>query len=672
MADHWSEELAEAIVTMKPSKEEYVCAAGISPSGSVHIGNFRDVATSLFVARALQSMGKRVRILFSWDDFDRFRKVPKNVAVVNDQMDQYIGFPYCDVPDPFGCCGSYAEHFEKEFMEGVSQFNLDITYRRQSQMYRSGAYSDAVVESLRNRREIFDVLSSFRTQETTERERESYYPVAIYCPECHRDTTHITWLSEDCTHARYECSCGCCGEFNFLVDFNCKLAWKIDWPMRWRHEGVDFEPGGKDHASPLGSYNTSRLISERVFKYPAPLFQGYEFIGIKGATGKMSSSSGINMTPSFLLNIYQPELILWLYARTDPLKAFDFCLDDGILRQYSTFDRMLSQLHTGKLKARDRKIMELARVEGRELFYPVSMTDLVQFGSIVNFNEGLLEEIFKRIGKPCSREQFSERLSKARYWLEECDPSSMYRLRKHRNWQYYTSLSEREKHEILELRDQLQVFKGTLDELQTLLYDMPKAGLPESILNDPKLLKSVQTKFFKNVYNLLLSRDRGPRLYLFLSAFDVSSYGNLLSFDSEITTSEISSIRGEARLEANAERDRIEAALNDGLCSTDDLAKLGVCVEQIVAAEEIEGSDTCYKITCRGVNNKRTVVSCVRDRYTAEGLLGKKVLVVGNMRPREVAGVKSDGMLLAAKFGKAQNYWMVFIDEQIPNGAIIF
>ena len=37
--------------------------------------------------------------------------------------------------------------------------------------------------------------------------------------------------------------------WDFSKDFNCKLAWKIDWPMRWMIEGVDFEPGGKDHAS---------------------------------------------------------------------------------------------------------------------------------------------------------------------------------------------------------------------------------------------------------------------------------------------------------------------------------------------------------------------------------------------------------------------------------------
>ena len=53
---HWSEKIAADIVAKRPDKDEYVCAAGISPSGSVHIGNFRDVATSYFVVKALQKM----------------------------------------------------------------------------------------------------------------------------------------------------------------------------------------------------------------------------------------------------------------------------------------------------------------------------------------------------------------------------------------------------------------------------------------------------------------------------------------------------------------------------------------------------------------------------------------------------------------------------------------
>ena len=55
---HWSEKIARNLIDRNPGKEEYVCAAGISPSGSVHIGNFRDIATSLFVCKALRKLGK--------------------------------------------------------------------------------------------------------------------------------------------------------------------------------------------------------------------------------------------------------------------------------------------------------------------------------------------------------------------------------------------------------------------------------------------------------------------------------------------------------------------------------------------------------------------------------------------------------------------------------------
>ena len=156
---------------------------------------------------------------------------------------------------------------------------------------------------------IFDILDSFRTQDAQEGEREAYYPVSIYCPVCHRDTTKILSLSDD-DKAEYECACGHHGTFDFHTDFNCKLAWKIDWPMRWLYEGVDFEPGGKDHASPGGSYDNGKVIAKEIFGYDAPLFHGYEFIGIKGATGKMSGSSGLNLTPDTLLKIYQPEVLL--------------------------------------------------------------------------------------------------------------------------------------------------------------------------------------------------------------------------------------------------------------------------------------------------------------------------------------------------------------------------
>ena len=100
----WAEKIADQIIARRPDKEEYVCAAGISPSGSIHIGNFRDIATSLMVVKALRKKGKKAKLLFSWDEYDRMRKVPVNVQAVDPEgaYEKYIGAPYVDVPNPFG------------------------------------------------------------------------------------------------------------------------------------------------------------------------------------------------------------------------------------------------------------------------------------------------------------------------------------------------------------------------------------------------------------------------------------------------------------------------------------------------------------------------------------------------------------------------------------------
>ena len=232
---HWSEDIATRIIAKNPNKEEYVCAAGISPSGSIHIGNFRDVATSYFVCKALRRMGKKARLLFSWDEFDRLRKVPVNVSKVQDDFEKYIGYPYVDVPNPFVNANeeNYAQYFEHEFEKSIKMFGIDMDYRHQASMYRSGKYSKYVLTALEKRKEIFDILDRHRTQDAQEGERDAYYPVSIYCPVCKKDTTKIISLSSDNTKAQYVCNCGHEGLFDFTKDYNCKLAWKVDWPMRW-------------------------------------------------------------------------------------------------------------------------------------------------------------------------------------------------------------------------------------------------------------------------------------------------------------------------------------------------------------------------------------------------------------------------------------------------------
>jgi lysyl-tRNA synthetase class 1 len=494
---HWSEKLARELIARNPEKEEYVCATGISPSGSIHIGNFRDIATSCFVVKALQSLGKKARLMHSWDNFDRVRKIPVNVTEIAGATnpEHYIGYPYSDVPNPFPESGfeSYAVHFQNEFDDALKEFGIRPDYRYQTEMYRSGKYTRQILTAMSRRGEIFDILDSFRTQDAVEGERENYYPAAIYCSECKRDTTKIISYCDDTGIAEYSCKCGQKADFDFNTQYNCKLSWKVDWAMRWQYEGVDFEPGGQDHASPTGSYSTSKIISKQIFGYEPPLFQGYGFIGLKGAAGKMSGSTGLNLTPATLLKIYEPDVILWLYHKAEPLKTFDFCFDDGILRQYFEYD-----------KAQNSSLP------------PFSW--LVQFGSVVNFNPAVLETVFAKIGTPFKEGEFSARLVRAKNWLEMCSPDSVNRLFESPNREYYDALPDSEKRDIATLHGNLSGNGYSLDELNTMLYAVTEKD------------KNLQAKFFKNVYNLLIGKDKGPRLYLFLYALEREQYLHLLEF----------------------------------------------------------------------------------------------------------------------------------------------
>ena len=671
---HWAEKLARELIKRKPDKEEYVCAAGISPSGSIHIGNFRDIATSYFVVLALRKLGKKARLLFSWDEFDRMRKVPVNVAKVNSDMEKFIGCPYVDVINPFegSNARTYAEYFEREFEESIKKFGIEMDYRHQAEMYRGGKYRDLVLLALDKRGQIFDILDSHRTQDAEEGERENYYPVSIYCPECGKDTTKIVSYDENSHVCEYECACGHKGKFDFNTDFNCKLAWKIDWPMRWLYEGVDFEPGGKDHAAHNGSYDTAKDIARAIFGYVPPLFQGYEFIGISTSdaqAGKMSGSSGLNLTPDTLLKLYEPEILLWLYAKNEPLKAFNFCLDDGILRQYFEFDKMLVDARSDNPNELNAYIMDLCKVEGR-VVHPVPFSLLAQLGSVVDFNKEMLELVFRKIGTPYTAEEFNERLSRAEFWLEKCSPENVNKLNPVRNWDVYETLDEVEKGEITDLYAFLKNGDYSLDELQTELYAIParRRGLEK----EDKELKTYQGKFFQNVYKLLISKERGPRLYLFLYAIDPERYLKLLDFSYPKTEEE--EIRPEEVVEV-AEKTKVYgdpdpvAPVKEEI-AFDDFAKVDMRVCKILKCQEIRKSANCYKLTLFDGIGERVIVSSIKHDYSPEELVGKKIIVIANLKPVRITGVTSEGMLVAAT-NNACGCQVIFVDDIVPEGTMI-
>jgi lysyl-tRNA synthetase class 1 len=173
----------------------------------------------------------------------------------------------------------------------------------------------------------------------------------------------------------------------------------------------------------------------------------------------------------------------------------------------------------------EKTVVEYSQINGGNVA-AVPLNLLVQLGSIVNFDIDLLVTLFEKIGTPFTADEISVRLDKARNWLEECAPDKRVQLLHEPNTAYYSALSDSEKTEIAALHAYLSGTGYTPDELQTELYEIVKRGGD----TDKNIIKKKQAQFFKNVYQLIIGADAGPRMYLFLFAVERDKYLQLLKF----------------------------------------------------------------------------------------------------------------------------------------------
>lgn len=516
---HWAEKIASQLIQIHPERHTFVCASGISPSGSVHIGNFREIVTTYFVTKALEKFGKNVRFIFSWDDFDRFRKVP---STVDSTFEKYIGMPYSEVPCPFGCHSSYAEHFEKEFEIALAAFDIKPEFIYQSQEYQSKRYNQSILLSLKNRKEIYDILMAFKTGDSNNEERASFFPVHVYCEVCRKDTTTIQSFDEQMETLTYCCKCGHQNILSIPHATNIKLQWKIDWPMRWGMEDVLFEPGGRDHSSETGSYNVSKIISEKFFGNPAPFYVPYEFISIKGSHAKMSSSSGNNYTPNDLLSVYAPENILFLFAKYQPNAAFHIGMDDDVIRNYTEYERYregyLSQSLTDEIK----EALDLSVTSDIELKTP-KFSQVSSILPLVNFDIKLLKDILSRNGEDYSSELLEQIAKRAEHWIKYWYPQKLITVNKSTNTAFYETLSLTERQWIKSFCGLLRNDRIDEDHLMGEVYAICHD-------EDKKIMKNNQKRLFHIIYNLVLNNNEGPRIPLLIQGVGVNKLLDLMDF----------------------------------------------------------------------------------------------------------------------------------------------
>ncbi len=516
---NWAREVAEKIIKERPNEEVYTVASGVSPSGFVHIGNFREIATPYLVAVELKKMGKKVRYILSIDEYDRFRKVPVGIPK---EFEKYVGMPYTDIPSPFSEGESYAEYMEKRFLGELEAMDVEVECIYQTKEYQSGRYAKDIKLAMDRRDDIFNIIDEFRTQDATEEERANYYPISIYCPKCKKDSTTILSYDEKTGKVEYECECGNKDTLDILEARNIKLQWKVDWPMRWNAEKVTFETAGIDHSAANGSKAVSEKIVREIYGYEPPVFIPYNFIGVKGGGAKMSSSAGNVLTITDLLKVYDKNIIWWFYSRFEPMHAFDIALDNDVIRYYSEFDRWVKLYFSGNIDEKNKSLIEMTNVKEDYLNNP-NFSYLATFLPIVNNDVDLLKELLSKENIDCDSWFFDKRLELAKYWVENYGEDYRIVLLEERNDEYYNTLDDLEKSWLDKTKDLLDQTYKTSDELQTALYAVVKDG----VLADQEL-KKVQKRYFQILYNMLLGKDKGPKLGLFLMAIDKEKIKKLI------------------------------------------------------------------------------------------------------------------------------------------------
>ncbi|TKT02112.1 lysine--tRNA ligase [Streptomyces lasalocidi] len=552
----FADEVIEASERRAPGKP-VVVASGLSPSGPIHLGNLREVMTPHLVADEIRRRGYQVRHLISWDDYDRYRKVPAGVPGVDETWSEHIGKPLTSVPAPKGSAHpNWAEHFKAAMAASLTELGVEYDGISQTAQYTSGVYREQILHAMKHRADIDAVLAQYRTKPKTgpkqsqkpldEAELEAaegsgaaaeddgssgsagYFPYKPYCGNCEKDLTTVTSYDDDTTELTYTCSACGFSETVRLTEFNRgKLVWKVDWPMRWAYEGVVFEPSGVDHSSPGSSFQVGGQIVG-IFGGEQPIGPMYAFVGISGMA-KMSSSRGGVPTPADALQIMEPQLLRWLYARRRPNQSFKIAFDQEIQRLYDEWDKLDAKVADGTALPADAAAHSRAvRTAAGELPRTPRPLPYRTLASVADITAGHADQALRILSEldpdqPLgSLDEARPRYDKAEAWINTHVPADQRTIvREEPDTELLKSLDDRGRESVRLLLDGL-ADHWSLDGLTHLVYGVPKVQAGFSADATPKELpaeiKAAQRAFFALLYHLLVGRDTGPRLPTLLLA----------------------------------------------------------------------------------------------------------------------------------------------------------
>jgi len=540
----WADQIAnELIERAKKEDTPVVCKCAASPSGGKHVGNMFDVMKAYFIYKAVLKKKYSAKFIFTSDDRDPLRTIPAKIPTldakmvstegeIEEKMKQHVGKPYTDVPDPFECCSSWAEHFTRVWLDGIFAGGVsenDLKVFSNSALYNEGKFDPYFEIVLKKIQQVRETMMQF--QETTPLD---YIPIQAICEKCGKITTKVTAFDIQKKTVTYECSgrelagkykiegCGNIGETSF---HNCKLAWRFETPAQMGIFGVLCEPFGKEHAE--GTVKSTNEITRKIYGFDPPMMPIYEFLLLNGE--KMSSRRGNAYIVQEMLDIIEPEVLAFLYTKKSTVQRnLDIKNIHLLVNDFEKAERV----YFGKEKVANEND-RITLIRSYESAMPVIPKIIpiridYQFASVVaQISGGDVDTAIRMLRStghidPSNRtidnnerERIRTRLNLASNWVNTFTPENKIKINADIPDGMIKSMTIEQKNAV---KDLAKMLNRNYDQQQ--LYNSFY-----EICNQHNLKPS---DFFKAMYRILINKDSGPRLAPFIIALDRTRVRQLL------------------------------------------------------------------------------------------------------------------------------------------------
>ncbi|MCE4627667.1 MAG: lysine--tRNA ligase [Desulfurococcales archaeon] len=518
---HWVDELADRVEEFlrKRGKKEYVFNGGLSVSGLQHIGRLRgEVLIPEVVRRILEKRGYRIRQLITVYTQDPWKgkKAQREQFADPEEARKYTGWPLIRVPDPKGCHKNWVEHYWSDFGPYLPEFtDGKIGIVTTTDLYKEGLRDLILREIIPKKEKIREVINKYRGRKPYP---PGWIPIEPICERCGRIDSTVA-LSVEGDKVRYKCkNCG----FEGVTDVsNAKLNWRLEWASIWKVLSVDFEPYGKDHATPGGSRDSCVDLAVNVLGFEPPIGEWYEWVSIRvgGKESDMSSSGFVGITPREWLEIAHPQILRFLYLQAHPHRKV--VIDLSRIPQYYEQYYRAERIYFGAEPAEDSEAKYLARTY--ELSHPGEPPRRLPV-QVPFMHASILAQILG----PHNFETAVERLRRTGHVRGELDEYSAKWLRglleKSYNWTLRYgpenarfSILESVDRSVLEQLCFREIFCRLARELES-LDSWDEESIKNAMIRATEGLSSRERReFYREFYSLFIGKPYGPRAAPLLS-----------------------------------------------------------------------------------------------------------------------------------------------------------